>query len=689
MRRALLVLSLLLLASRPAWAQTRRPLAIEDYYRVKSVGSASISPDGRWVTYTVSLPVEETNGNTPEAWLVPSDGSGQPVRIQHQGQNVSNPRWGDDNRLRFTAANATWVLDPARPTAAAAGDQAVAQAGTRSRDGRWIARTQQMAATARAVPALTDFERRHEERFKGDAFDWYPFRQDGQSFPLPDPSNRRASEIFLQAADGSGAPRQLTRLGLSPGSLNWAPDGSALFFTANPGDLDELEYGTAQLYRVTVNGETTRLTDDRYGYSGLGFSPDGRWMTYVRSFGTDMIIDLELSHGGPQDLYITPAAGGEPVNLTASWNLDPGTPQWSPDSKWIYFSAGIGGEQHLFRVAPTGGAVEQITRGARRLNGIDFDASFRRMVYTVGEFDKPSDVYVADIDGRNERRLTDVHAEFLAQVEVASRPTETIRWNSYDGTQIEGFLMYPYGYDPARGPYPLIIMNHGGPHSASGYGFAFKNSLFAANGYFVFIPNFRSSTGYGDDFKWATWGGWGNKDGEDVVSGVDWLVARYPIDRDRVGTTGHSYGGIITNWLITRYPDRFRAAIPGAGESNWTSNFALSDIARTKETEFFGVPWDPRAREIMIAQSPFLNCGGVKAATLFINGEVDYRVPVEGAIQLYTCLKKQRIPTKMIIYEGQPHSISGHWNNVHRMINELRWWETYLKPVTALSSQRR
>jgi dipeptidyl aminopeptidase/acylaminoacyl peptidase len=411
-------------------------------------------------------------------------------------------------------------------------------------------------------------------------------------------------------------------------------------------------------------------------------------MAYTRSFGTDLIIGLKLTHGGSQDLYLQPAGGGAPINLTEEWDLDAGSPQWSPDSRYIYFTAGIGGATHLFRMPAAGGAIEQVTTGERRLSGIDIDDAFRRMTYTVGEFDRPEDVWVADIDGRNERRLTDVHRDFLAEVTLATHPSERVNWKSYDGTPVEGFLIFPYGYDPQGGPYPLIVMNHGGPHSASGYGFSFKNSLFAANGYFVFIPNFRSSTGYGDDFKWATWGGWGNKDGEDVVSGVDYLVSRHPIDRDRVGTTGHSYGGIITNWLITRYPDRFRAAIPGAGESNWTSNFALSDISRTKETEFFGPPWDPRAREIMIAQSPYLNCGGTKAATLFIHGEVDYRVPLEGAIQLYTCLKKQRVPTKMIIYEGQSHGISGHWNNVHRMMNELRWWETYLKPTTSVSSER-
>jgi dipeptidyl aminopeptidase/acylaminoacyl peptidase len=714
MRRALFPLGLVLLWSAPAPAQTRvavegpaavasgpaaleasaraRALVIEDYYRMKNVGSPRISPDGQWVTYTVSTPVEETNGNVTESWLVRADGSAQPVRIQHEGQNVSNPAWADDGRLRYTHENASWLIDPARPGTAPArapGGAAPAggrggrgggeQEGVRSPDGQWIARTREVAAPVRPQPNMTDFEKRHAERFKGDAFDWYPFRQDGQRFPVADRRLRASSEIFLEPA-GGGEARQLTRLGLQPGNVNWTPDGSAIVFTANEGLKTELDYGSSNLYRVSLDGQLTRLTDDGYNYSGVRFSPDGRWMAYTRSYGTDMIIDLRLNHGGSQDLFLQPAAGGEPVNLTEEWDLDPGSPQWSPDSRYIYFTTGIGGATHLFRLPAAGGPVEQVTSGERRLNGIDIDRAFRRMTYTVGEFDRPSDVWVADIDGRNERRLTDVHRDFLAEVQLATHPSERVLWKSYDGTPVEGFLIFPHGYDAQAGPYPLIVMNHGGPHSASGYGFSFKNSLFAANGYFVFLPNFRSSTGYGDAFKWGTWGAWGNNDGEDVLSGVDHLIARYPVDGNRVGTTGHSYGGIMTNWLITRYPDRFKAAIPGAGESNWTSNFALSDIARTKETEFMGPPWDPRSRDIMIKQSAYLNSGGVKAATLFIHGEVDYRVPLEGAIQLYTSLKKQGVPAKMIIYEGMSHGISGHWNSVHRMINELGWWETHLKP---------
>lgn len=663
-----------------------RALQLEDYYRVQSVGSPQISPDGRWVSYTVSLPVEETNRNAVQSWVVSADGRGAPTRLVHAGEDVTSPRWGDDGALRYTFRDTTWVHDPARPSQAPVRDATPTVMGTVSPDGRWTVRTQRVPATPRPEVPMTAFQRRHQERFQGADFDWYPFRQDGQAFPLPDPALREASELFLEPTDGSAAPRQLTRLGLQPGGVRWTPDGGAILFTANEGVLDEIAYGSTDLFRVTPDGELTRLTEDGYNYSGVEFSPDGRLLAWVRSFSTDMIIGLRLDHGGPVDLYVQPAGGGEPVNLTADFDLDAGTPRWSPDGRHLYFTTQVGGEVHLFRVAASGGPVEQVTRGARRVNGVTFDRAFRRMAYTLGEFDRPSDLYVSDIDGGNERRLTDVNADFLAEVSLATTPSGSVRWTSYDGTEVEGFLMYPHGYDPASGArYPLIIMNHGGPHAASGYGFNFKNSLFAANGYFVLLPNFRSSTGYGDDFKWATWGGWGNRDGEDVMSGIDHLVARLPIDGGRVGTTGHSYGGILSNWLITRYPDRFRAAVPGAGESNWTSNFALSDISRTKETEFFGAPWEPRAREIMIAQSPALNCGGVKAATLFVHGDVDYRVPLEGAIQLYTCLKKQRVPTRLIIYEGQAHSISGHWNNVHRMMSELGWWETYLKPAPGVS----
>ncbi|MHB1329676.1 MAG: S9 family peptidase, partial [Gemmatimonadales bacterium] len=478
----------------------RRSLQLEDFYRVRSIGAPTISPDGRWVLYTVSTPVEETNGSSSETWIVSTDGATPPVSIRHQGRGVTAPGWTEDGRVRYTDREAGWTVDPSRPGVEPVESRADSQLGLRSPDGRWLARTRSVPAAPRPAASMTAFEQRHEARFKGTAFDWYPFLQDGRPFPIPDRATEPTVEVVLTPTDGSASERQLTRLGLEASNLRWTADSRALLFTANASRGDELAYGVADIFRVDLEGKSVRLTDDGHNHSGVEISPDGRWYAYIRSLGTDLIIRQKLDHGGAQDLFVQAASGGPAINLTETWDLDAGSPRWSPDSRHLYFTAGIGGAVHLFRVAANGGAVEQITTGSRRISGVTYDRSFRRMAYVASELDRPADLYVADIDGRNERRLTDVNRDLLAEVTMAERPSERVTWKSFDGTEIEGFLLFPKGYQPGGGPYPLIIVNHGGPHAASGYAFDFKQAYFAANGYLVFLPNFRSSTGYGDAF---------------------------------------------------------------------------------------------------------------------------------------------------------------------------------------------
>ena len=701
------VFTLVVLASGwlvPASAQqpSGRALTIEDYYRVKTVGGPSFSPDSAWLLFTASTRVEENNGNRTETYFVPVSGASAPTRVQHDGQDVGGATWTDDNRVRYSVNNQAWSIDPANPSAAPTKMEGAAPGGggrgrggapgggraggagagggggasTPSPDRAWTVALVDRPDKAPTAPALSDFAKRHEERFKGTTFDWMEFQRDGQPFPAPNPSARPAQRIVVRPA-GGGEPRTLVDEDMRPTGLIWHPSGKLLAFTSDPVWRDETKYDRPDLYLVTIDGKLTRLTNDGYVHSDLDFSPDGKYLSYARTFGTEMIIEQKLNHGGPRDLFLRVVDGGQPINLTAKWDLEPGQTTWSPDSRFIYFTAGVGGESHLFRVSVPQGQVEQITKGERRINGLTFDRKFQRIAYTVGLHESPGDVFVANLDGTGEKRLSDIHAPFRA--EVALSKADRLRWKSNDGTEIEGWLTYPHGYDRSRGPYPLIVFSHGGPHAATGYSFDFKKQFFAANGYFVLDTNFRSSTGYGDAFKWATWGEWGKKDGEDVMSGIDFVLKTYPIDRSRVGHTGHSYGGFMTNWLITQYPDRFAAAVSGAGISNWISDYGTADIFRTKETEFFGPPWDAAARERMIKQSPITFAGRVRTPTLFVHGERDQRVPYEEAEQMYFALKRRGIPARMIIYEGQPHGIGGHWNNVHRMLNELRWWETYLK----------
>jgi dipeptidyl aminopeptidase/acylaminoacyl peptidase len=655
-----------------------RPLAIDDYYRIQTVANPQISPDGRWVVFTVSVRMEDDNSTRTETYVVPTDASAPPRRIVHYGKDVIDAQWtrGDDgSRLDYVADLQQWRIDVREPSAAPTRAQRWPATAAVSVDGQWIALLRDQPRPRQDPVYASEFERRHEQRFKGVTFDWMDFQRDGAPFPAPNARARPAAHIVLQPA-GGGDSRVLVDRDIRPANLTWHPNGRLLAFTADRDWRTETRFERPALWTVAIDGTLTELTSDGYVYGDPGFSPDGRYLSYIRSFGTDMIIEQKMTHGGSRDLFIRPLDGGEPINLTASWDLEPDNPRWSPDGRLVYFTAAIGGEVHLFRVPVSGGRVEQITKGPRRLTNLTIDHRFGRIAYLVGLHDLPSEVFVASIDGTGERRLTNLHGAVAS--EIAFSAAERLQWASYDGTMIEGWLMKPYGYDPAKGSYPLIVVSHGGPHSATGYSFDFKKQFFAANGYFVLDTNFRSSTGYGDAFKWATWGEWGKKDGEDVMSGVDHVLARYPIDRRRIGHTGHSYGGFMTNWLITQYPDRLAAAITGAGISNWISDYGTADIYRTKETEFFGTPWEGGARERMIKQSPLTYAGNVKTPTLFVHGEADQRVPYEEGEQMYFALKRRGVPARMIQYAGQPHGIAGHWNNVHRMLNELKWWNTYL-----------
>lgn len=664
-----------------------RALSIEDYYRVQTVASPEISPDGAWVVFTVSTRIEEDNTTRTETYVASAEATGSPRRIVHYGKDVKEAAWRHDSRLEYSADRRRWALDLGDGAASPVAIDELPAGAVLSADRQWMALTKDKDQPKKTTVYASDFEKRHDERFKGVTFDWKDFQRDGAPFPAPNLRARPAAALMVQRV-GGGDARTLVDEDLRPTSIAWHPDGRRLAFVADAQWRNELKYEQTDLYMVAIDGPVTRLSDDPYSYASLAFSPDGKYLSYVRSFGTDMIIEQKLNHGGPRDLYIRPVDGvGEPINLTARWDLEPSDVRWSPDSRFMYFTAQIGGESHLFRASAPAGSVEQVTTGERRLGSLTIDSKFRRIAYTVGAHDAPAEVYVAGIDGATERQLTNQNSAVTR--EIAFSRAERLRWRSADGTEIEGWLMFPYGYEPGKGRYPLIVTSHGGPHAATGYSFDFKKQYFAANGYFVLDTNFRSSTGYGDAFKWATWGEWGKKDGEDVMSGVDYVLARHPIDSRRIGHIGHSYGGFMTNWLITQYPDRFAAAISGAGISNWVSDYGTADIYRTKETEFFGTPWDEQARERMIKQSPLTHAGRVKTPTLFVHGEVDQRVPYEEGEQMYFALRRRGVPARMIQYADQPHGIAGHWNNVHRMLNELRWLNTYLKSAALESSVER
>jgi dipeptidyl aminopeptidase/acylaminoacyl peptidase len=658
-----------------------RLLNLEDYYHIEAAATPAVSPDGRWVVFVRNSIIEAENQRHSEIWIRAADGSTPAARLLSPTLNASAPKWSPDGKLlsfrqgRGRGAGAegdVWFLRMDQPGGEPFQISGVGGAPIFSPDNRWIAFTKKTPPDAKSHD-LTPFEKQLEQRFKGRMYDWMNIRFDQRGY-LPDPRDPVASpplELYIVAREG-GTPKQMTHLGVDVRSAAWRPDSTALVIGADSHQRDEYSYERADLWTVNLDGQVHRLTDDGFEYDSPAWSPDGRSLVFRRRQGLNQVIQAKQNHGAAVDLYRMPAEGGVMKNLTPDWDLIPEAPALSSNGQFIYFGADTGGDVHLFRVPSGGGPVERITRGERSLGGFSFSNSFDRMAYTASDAQHPAEVFAARLDASSEVKLSALNETSLKDVDLS--PAERIHFRSADGTEVEGWMVLPRA---AKTPYPLILSIHGGPHGASGSTFNYEFQLLAANGYAVLYTNPRGSTGYGEKFLWATWGGWGKLDYQDVMAGVDYALEHYPLDRKRLGVTGYSYGGFLTDWIITQ-TNRFTAAVTGAGISNWLSDYGTADIPRTKESEFYGAPWDQAAGERMRALSPITHVGNAKTPTLFVHGEADRRVPIEEAEQMYTALKKLHVPAKFVRYPGNFHGGWPAWDMVHRYYQELQWWRQYL-----------
>ncbi len=666
-------------------------LEVEDYYRIESTETPAIAPDGGFVAFTRRRIDEEGNRRRSELWLASTSGESKPRRLSLEGVDASSPRFSPDGKwLTFRSrrdggnpdASSIWFFRTDRfgePFQLAG----VEETPVFSPDGRYMAYARK-TPPPEPVPEPSARDKKIEERFSGKTYDWVQFRYDGKGY-LPDPADPHESpprELYVASTDDpEGAEhRRLTCLGFDVAEIAWSPDGESLVLVADSHKRDEYVYERPDLWlisRTAAGCEPKRLTDDGFAHESPLFSPDGSRIAFLREKGLSLLIQEKASRGAPLDVYVMDLESRRMWNATASSDLRPGAPYFSPDGKNLYFEAEAGGGKHLFRATVDGKeAVSQITSGERRHSGFSFARDFKVMAYAAGSATEPTDVFVSAIDGRGERRLSSFGRDSV--VPFSPAVPEIVRYESKDGTPIEGFVLLPPGYDPRARRYPLILAIHGGPHGAYGHEFSFQFQLWAAKGYVVLYTNPRGSTGYGEDFLWATWGGgWGNLDSEDVLAGVDFARSRYAIDEARIGVTGYSYGGFLTNWIVTHDP-RFAAAISGAGISNWVSDYGTADIPRTKESEFYGPPWEDEGGSLLQRQSPIHYVANARTPTLFIHGESDFRVPIEQGEQMYTAFKKLKIDAKFIRYPDSYHGGWSPWNVVHRYHHELSWWDRYL-----------
>ncbi|HEV8198132.1 MAG TPA: S9 family peptidase, partial [Gemmatimonadales bacterium] len=417
----------------------------------------------------------------------------------------------------------------------------------------------------------------------------------------------------------------------------------------------------------TDKGQTLRrLTTNPGSDESPAWSPDGKSIAYITT------IDVPAMWYATQHLAVIPAAGGTPALPIRSLDRNASSPRYSPDGKEIYFLLEDSGASHLARIPAGGGPLTRVVDGFRSVGPFDI-APDGRIAVRVAETGFPGELFAVTPPAPL-TRITHANDSLLAALRLAQ--VEDIHFKSRDGTEIEGFLYYPVGYDRSL-RYPTLLRIHGGPTSQFEAAFNFEAQLFAANGYAVVTVNPRGSTGYGQAFSQAIFADWGHKDFEDVMAGVDFAIARGVADSTRLGVGGWSYGGILTNYVITK-STRFKGAISGASEALIVGNYGHDHYQLEYEQEL-GLPWQNRAAYEKL--SSFNDVEKIVTPTLWIGGAEDWNVPILNSEQMYQAMKRLGRQTQLVVYPGEHHGLTRLTFQRDRLERYLAWYGKYVKGI--------
>jgi dipeptidyl aminopeptidase/acylaminoacyl peptidase len=428
----------------------------------------------------------------------------------------------------------------------------------------------------------------------------------------------------------------------------------------------------SELYVLNLkSGDIRRVTENKIGEGGFSISPDAKWLVFA--------ADDEFTDGRNTKLYLTPLAGGPMRKLLGDWDYSAGGVDWSADSKTIYMSSGVGVDGHWFAIDVASGKLIQLTR-ERGIVGGSFDSETGYFLLTLQDPTAPNDYYLARPQTIGQRarwaRVSDANPQ-VKGFQLAD--FETVRWKSSDGHTVEGILMKPVGYEPGK-KYPLIVQLHGGPAAADMNGFYGTHGsyvhIFAAHGYAILKPNYRGSDQYGEKFRSQIAGDYFRQAFDDIMLGVDALIARGIADPDKLGMMGWSAGGHWSNWTLT-HTDRFKAISTGAGAVNWISMYAQTDIQGTREFYFKGKPWENWDHYLDV--SPLKYIKNAKTPTLIHVCNGDPRVPKPQSDELHMALKKLGVPTEYIVYPQNSHGITDPRYQMVKMVSEFNWFEKWIK----------
>jgi len=666
----------------------KRSITAEDLYRLQQISSCEISPDGRHMVFCVHRVDRKTEKKHANLWIVPADG-GRARQFTYGDQVDSDPRWSPDGREIAFLSNRgdeqqsqIYVIPfhggEARPLT----DLKGAIAGF-----EWSPDGKRLVCSFRKKDA-EEIEREGDEAKKklgvvSRHITRMFFKLDGSGF-LP----KERWHIWTIDAR-SGRAKQLTEGEVHDEvSPHWSPDGRDIAFCSNRSEDPDLDPEAIDLFVLPAEGGDSRKIETPFGpKDDPVFSPDGRWLAY---FGKDF-TEERGQWWKNTGLWVVPVDGSEAArNLTKPFDFDVSTetindllgipsmepPAWSKDGDRIYFPVSRHGSTVLMSVG-LDGRLETVIGDPGVVGSFGFDRAEAKLAYFHADMGDPGQVRVRDLGTGRSRKLTHVNEALLRARDLGEM--EEIWFKGAAGNDLQGWILKPPDFDPSK-RYPSILEIHGGPQAQYGHFFMHEFYVLAAQGYVVYFCNPRGGQGYGEAHTRAIWHNWGTVDYDDVMTWADLVQQKPYIDPERMGVTGGSYGGYMTNWIIG-HTDRFKAAVTQRCVSNLISMYGSSDLNWSFQIELADAPpWE--ALEDYWRQSPMKAIGNAKTPTLVIHSEQDLRCAIEQGEQVFVALKKLGVDTEMVRFPDEPHGLSrgGRTDRrIERLKHMLRWFDRYLR----------
>jgi len=658
--RRLMILLLAACSSLGNYAQSniKRTLAPFDIYRLPSISDPQVSPDGEWVSYSMSKVDSVKDKRISSLWMISWDGKDD-IQLTHDPENESRAKWSPDGKwISFLSSrqdskgNQVWLMDRRGGEA-----KRITEFKSGISDYAWSPDAKKLLLT------MGDYEPEDTSKsktIKPYVIDRYQYKEDVEGYRY----KKLHTHLYIYDI-ASKKTDTLTKGNYDEGGAVWNPDGTSIAFVSNrTEDPDKNE--NSDIYTVDAKSGATilQITDWKGADNNPKWSPDGKWIAYTRSTASDDYIMYDQPI-----ICVISKSGGEPKLLSKSLDRPAYQPQWSDDGKYIFGLIADDREQYVTRFSIGDGQSTKIAGGERSFYSLLGNGK-GHWVATLSDPQLPTEVYA--FENGQTRRLTRHQDEFLALIILSK--VEGFVSTSSDGTKVSGILYRPPSASTTS-KLPLILFIHGGPVGQDEFDFDLSRQMLSAAGFAVAAVNYRGSNGRGLDFCKSIFADWGNKEVIDLHGAIDYLVAKGIADSTKLGAGGWSYGGILTDYLIAS-DTRFKAACSGAGTGFTLSLYGVDQYIGQYSNEL-GAPWQHLDNYLKVSY-PLLKADRIKTPTLFLSGEKDFNVPTAGSEQMYQALRALEIPTQLIIYPSQFHGITVPSYQKDRLERYIAWYKKYL-----------